>query len=143
MRHKFTWLLSAVPVAALALASSRAAAQPASGTMKQDAATSGSTAVTTEGFDAAKKVEGPKDATEAKLMGGLLLAGGNSSTLSLTSSGNFRARRGMNDFSAAAAANYAHARDAATNRNETSVENYQGKLRYDRFLTESVALFLS
>lgn len=143
MRHTITWLPSAVPALALALVSAPAAAQPATGTMKQDAASSGSTAVATEGFDAAKKAEAPKDTTEAKLQAGLLLAGGNSSSLSLTSSGTFRTRRGMNDFSAAAAANYAKARSAVTGRDEKSVENYQGKLRYDRFLTESVALFLS
>jgi putative salt-induced outer membrane protein len=142
MRHTIPWLLSAVPAAALAVAPSHAAAQPAAGTMKQDAATSGSTAVATEGFDAAKKAEAPKDTTEAKLQAGLLLAGGNSSSVALTSAGSFRTRRGMNDFSAAAAANYAEARLANGTR-ETSVENFQGKLRYDRFLTEAVALFLS
>lgn len=111
--------------------------------MKQDAASSGSTSVTTEGFDAAKKVEGPKDTIESKIQAGMMLAGGNSSSLSVTSSGNFRIRRGMNDFSAAAAANYAQARTPPDTERRTSVENYQGKVRYDRFLTESVALFLS
>jgi putative salt-induced outer membrane protein len=73
----------------------------------------------------------------------MMLAGGNSISLAVTSSGNFRVRRGMNDFCAAAAANYARARNNDTGLRETSVENYQGKVRYDRFLTESVALFLS
>jgi putative salt-induced outer membrane protein len=142
MRHTTSWLLSVVLAAAVALASAPVAAQPAAGTMKQEAATSGNTVVATEGFDAAKKVEDSKDTTEAKLQAGLLLAGGNSSSLSVTSSGTFRTRRGMNDFSAAAAANYAEARAAAGGR-QKSVENYQGKIRYDRFLTEAVALFLS
>jgi putative salt-induced outer membrane protein len=142
MRHTIPWLLSVVSAAAVLLASAPIAAQPAAGTMKQDSATSGSTVVATEGFDAAKKIEVSKDTTEAKLQAGLLLAGGNSSSLSVTSSGTFRTRRGMNDFSAAAAANYAEARAAAGGR-EKSVENYQGKIRYDRFLTEAVALFLS
>src|SRR5688572_11282564 len=55
MRHTTSWLLSVVLAAAVALASSPVAAQPAAGTMKQDAATSGNTVVATEGFDAAKK----------------------------------------------------------------------------------------
>jgi putative salt-induced outer membrane protein len=113
--------------------------------MKQDAATSGSTAVTTEGFDAAKKLEGSKDATEAKLQAGGVLATGNANTFTATSLGTFRIRRGMNDFSAAAAANYSDTQieDELGKRRRPTVENYQGKLRYDRFLTESIALFLS
>jgi putative salt-induced outer membrane protein len=142
MRHTISWLLSAVPAAALVLAASPVAAQPAAGTMKQDAATSGSTAVATEGFEAAKKAaEASKDTAEAKLQAGMLLASGNSSSLAITSLGSFRVRRGPNDFSAAAAGNYAHA--GTGDDRKVSVENFQGKLRYDRFLTESVALFLS
>jgi putative salt-induced outer membrane protein len=143
MRHTITWLLTAAPALVLAALATPVAAQPAAGTMKNEAATSGSTSVATEGFDAAKKVEVSKDTTEAKLQAGMLLAGGNSSSLAVTSSGNFRARRGMNDFSAAAAANYAEAKAPPTNERTPSVENLQGKIRYDRFLTESVALFLS
>jgi putative salt-induced outer membrane protein len=142
MRHTVTRLLSVAPLAVFALAlSPRVAAQPASGTMKQAPATSGSTSVATEGFDAAKKVEAPKDATQAKLQGGLQHTGGNANSLALTSSGDFRIRRGMNDFSAAAAGNYSRA--TIDGLSTTTVENLQGKLRYDRFLTESVAAFLS
>jgi putative salt-induced outer membrane protein len=146
MRHTVTRLLSVAPIAAFALALAPcAAAQPASGTMKQDAATSGSTSVATEGFDAAKKVEGPKDTVEAKLQAGGVLTTGNANTFSGTSLGSFRIRRGMNDFSASAAANYADTliEDAQGERRHPTVENYQGKVRYDRFLTESVAAFLS
>jgi putative salt-induced outer membrane protein len=146
MRHPVTRLLSVAPIAAFGLAVSlRAAAQPAAGTMKHDAATSGSTAVATEGFDAAKKVEGPKDTVEAKVQAGGILATGNSDTFTATSLGTFRIRRGMNDFSASVAANYADAPTGIANgpRRRPTVENYQGKLRYDRFLTESVAAFLS
>lgn len=142
MRHTIHWPPSAASVAAFALAlSPRVAAQPAAGTMKQDAASSGSTAVATEGFDAAKKVEAPKDTTQAKLQAGMQHASGNASSLSITSSGDFRIRRRMNDFSLAAALNYGRAR--VDGKSERTVENYQGKLRYDRFLTESVAAFVS
>jgi putative salt-induced outer membrane protein len=146
MRHTTTWLLSVAPLAVAAFAlSPPVSAQPAAGTMKNDAATSGSTSVATEGFDAVKKVEAPKDTVEAKLQAGGVLTTGNANNFSGTSLGTFRIRRGMNDFSASAAANYADTRieDAQGTRRRPTVENYQGKVRYDRFLTESVAAFLS
>jgi putative salt-induced outer membrane protein len=143
MRHTITWLLSVAAVLGFSLPlAPRVLAQPAAGTMKQDAASSGSTSVATEGFDAAKKVEAPKDTTQSKLQAGLQAASGNANSLAITSSGDFRVRRGMNDFSAAAAANYSNAAVGVGSR-VTTVENYQGKIRYDRFLTESVAAFLS
>ena len=117
------------------------AAQPAAGTMKQDSASSGSSSVATEGFEGAKKVEASKDATEAKVQAGALLSTGNARTLAATALGSFRMRRGMNEISAAAAANYAQGAAGRDEPIETTVENYQGKLRYDRFLTERIALF--
>jgi putative salt-induced outer membrane protein len=52
-------------------------------------------------------------------------------------------RRRNNELSASAAANYARSASDSGEGMETTVENYQGKLRYDRFVSESVALFLS
>jgi hypothetical protein len=136
-------LLRGGVLTACCLFGTHAGAQPAAGTMKQDAASSGSTAVATEGFDAAKKVESSKDATEAKIQAGVLLATGNSRSLSATSVASLRMRRRNNELSASAAANYARSASDSGEGMETTVENYQGKLRYDRFVSESVALFLS
>ena len=121
-----------------------ARAQPAEGTMKQDSATKGSTDVATETFDAAKKDEAEsKDATEVKVQAGLLTATGNSRSLAGTASSTFRMRRTANELGAAAALNYARAAAVRGEPMETTVENYQGKIRYDRFVTERIALFLS
>ena len=112
--------------------------------MKQDAATKGSTDVATETFDAAKKDDAEaKDATELKVQAGLLTATGNSRSLAGTASSTFRMRRTANELGAAAALNYARSAAVRGEPMETTVENYQGKIRYDRFLTERIALFLS
>jgi len=144
MRHTIRTTLPAVGalVALVAAGPDAAAQKPAAGVMKHDAATSGSTAVATEGFDAAKKVEASKDATEAKIQGGGLLATGNADSFAATGLAALRIRRAENEFSASAAANYSGTL-ADDGPDATTVENYQGKVRYDRFLTESVALFLS
>jgi len=114
------------------------------GVMKQDAATSGKADVATEGFaTAAAKKDDADDATEAKIQGGGLSASGNSRSLALTTLGTVRARRGANEFSAAAAANYGRSASKPSDPVQTTIENYQGKLRYDRFLSESFALFTS
>jgi putative salt-induced outer membrane protein len=128
---------------AFGVVSGSARAEVASGTMKQDAATSGKTEVATETFEAAKKEDAPVDATEAKLQGGALLSTGNSRTLATTGSGSLRVRREANEIGAAAAVNYARSAAGAGRPLETSVENYQGKVRYDRFLTRDFALFVS
>jgi len=144
MRHTIRTTLPAVGALwALVAAGPEAAAQkPAAGTMKHDAATTGSSAVATEGFDAAKKVEASKDATEAKIQGGGLLSTGNADSFAATGLAALRLRRAENEFSASAAVNYSGTL-ADDGPDATTVENYQGKVRYDRFLTEKVALFLS
>jgi hypothetical protein len=130
-------------VATVLAAAPAAIAQP-SGVMKQDAATSGKTDVAAEGFQAAQKeAEDAKDATEAKLLAGGLLSTGNSRSLATTASGQLRLRRSANQLSAALAANYSRAAASAAADTETTVENFQGKVRYDRFVAQSLALFLS
>jgi putative salt-induced outer membrane protein len=123
---------------------SRAFAQ-AEGIMKQDAASSGATDVGKGGFEAvaAEDEATAKDALELKISAGGMQSTGNSRSLAATASGQFRLRRELNQLSAAAAANYAR---AAANRNEdtaTTVENFQGKVRYDRFVLENLAVFLA
>jgi putative salt-induced outer membrane protein len=132
-------------IGGVSMLSRSAAAQDApTGLMKQDAATSGKADVATEGFAAAAaKKDDANDATEAKIQAGGLSASGNSRSLALTSMGTVRARRGANEFSAAAAANYGRSASKPTDPVQTTIENYQGKLRYDRFVSDPVALFTS
>ncbi|MEO6602758.1 MAG: DUF481 domain-containing protein [Polyangiaceae bacterium] len=120
-----------------------AAQAPTSGVMKQDAATSGKTDVASEGFASAVKNEHQDDATEAKIQGGGLSASGNSRSLAVTSQASVRVRRAANEISAAAAANYGRSAAKAGDPMQTTIENYQGKLRYDRFVSERLALFTS
>jgi putative salt-induced outer membrane protein len=114
--------------------------------MKQDAASSGSTDVAGGGaFEAAVKADPAtaKDALEAQILGGGQQATGNSRSLALTGSGKFRIRRRANQFAALAAANYARAASDPAVKMETTVENYQGKVRYDRFVAAEFVVFLS
>jgi len=113
------------------------------GTMKQDTATSGKADVASEGFATAAKKADADDATEAKIQAGGLSASGNSRSLALTSMGTVRVRRGANELSAAAAANYGRSAAKPTDPMQTTIENYQGKLRYDRFVSDPLALFTS
>jgi putative salt-induced outer membrane protein len=116
----------------------------AEGLMKQDAATSGKTDVATSGFEAvAKDDPEAKDATEAKISAGALLTTGNSRSLAATGASTMRVRREKNQLSAAAAVNYSRSAAAPGVDMETTVENYQGKIRYDRFIAGNLALFMA
>ncbi|MGC4093308.1 MAG: DUF481 domain-containing protein [Polyangiaceae bacterium] len=110
--------------------------------MKHDNASSGKSDITSETFDSTKKPAEAKDTTEAKIVAGGLLATGNSRSLAATALGSVRTRRGANEASAAVAVNYGRAAKPGEDM-ETTVENYQGKLRYDRFVTDNLAAFLS
>lgn len=134
----------AVPLALATLTFSPAAFGQAEGIMKQDAATSGKTDVATSGFAAPVKDEpDAKDTSEAKVSAGALLSSGNSRSVAATSAAQLRVRRGHNQFSGAAAVNYARSAADRDSGMETTVENYQGKIRYDRFIGEGFALFLA
>jgi putative salt-induced outer membrane protein len=138
--------VSALASAALVCANAAAFAaddKPAAGVMKTTAATTGSTDVTTGTFDTAKKADEVTDATEAKVQAGALMSTGNSRSLAATASGSMRLRRADNEFSALLAANYARSAASLADKQKTTMENYQGKLRYDRFVSEKVSLFLS
>jgi putative salt-induced outer membrane protein len=133
-------------VLGLVLASSRAfgADELAPGLQKKDAATSGREEVAAAGFQTAtEKPADDKDATELKLSAGGLFSGGNSESLALTSSGKLRLRREANQMALALAANYGESSPAGEDERDTTVENYQGRLRYDRFLIDRLAVFLS
>ena len=121
-----------------------ASAQVPESLMDQERASTGKTEITGAGFE--KRAEPPepgKDTTEAKVAAGGLFAAGNTRSMAVTSSGKLRVRRNVHQFSAAAAGNFARSAADASEGMETTVENLQGKVRYDYFLTDSVALFLA
>ena len=123
-------------------APSRADAPLPDSLVKSSKATEGSTNVATSGFEKSDQVAPEsKDATELEISAGGLASAGNSRSMAATSAGKFRLRRASDQFSAAIAANYA---ESAVNKGEglqTTVENFQGKVRYDRFLAGSFAVF--
>ncbi len=107
-----------------------------------DAASKGQTDVTKEGFDTVGKKDDPDKVaiTEVSVNVGALLAAGNSRSLALTSAVKSKVRREKHQFTGAAALNYAQA--GKTGQAETtSVENLQGLLRYDFFISERVTAF--
>jgi putative salt-induced outer membrane protein len=115
----------------------------AKGLSASKTATTGSTDVATSTYEAPTKVADEKanDTTAAKISAGALMVSGNSRSMAVTSAGTFRLRRGDNQLSLAAAANYAMARPAGQTAMQKTVENYQGKSRYDRFIAKQVAVF--
>jgi len=117
------------------------------------AVSSGATEVASEGKEKAVVPEGEiADATELALQGGGLLAGGNARSFALTASTKFLLRRGKHEFNANAAMNYAESvppRDPTASPEApradsgTTVENYQGRLRYDYFFDTRVSGFMA
>jgi putative salt-induced outer membrane protein YdiY len=114
------------------------------GTAAQAPATKGSTEVTAQKFESVAANSDPekaKDATDLSIGAGGLLSTGNARLLALTANSQFRLRRVDNQFTAAAAGNYS--RTAATGKPlETTVQNLQGKTRYDRFFLVDWTAFL-
>jgi putative salt-induced outer membrane protein YdiY len=135
--------LASLVFAAPTVAMAQGAATMPSETVKAQTATGGKTDVAKGGFvtGAANNEEDVKSATEASVAAGGLFSSGNARTVALTGSGKFRHRADEHQFSAAAAVNFARAgkRGEAV---DTTVENYQGLLRYDYFLTNNLSLFL-
>jgi putative salt-induced outer membrane protein len=110
--------------------------------VKQDPASSGSTDVATTGFEKAEKpAADAKDATELSFSAGGLASAGNSRSIAATAAGKFRVRRAANQVGAAVAANFARSATKTDEALVTTVENFQGKVRYDRFLAGSLAVF--
>jgi putative salt-induced outer membrane protein len=140
-------LLSIASVAAVTGTSRSALADDAptlpSETLKAKTATTGTNDVAKGGFatGALPSDDDPREATEASLGAGGLFSSGNARTVAVTSLGKFKMRRDEHQFTALASANFARAGKAGTPV-DTTVENYQGMVRYDYFLTNNVALFL-
>ena len=131
-------------LAVLALAAPSAAQSP-TGLSNQKPASEGKTDVATEGFQTAPEraaEEESKDGSHLKLSAGGFLSGGNSRTISYTASADYSIRRSDSQFTVLAAANYGRSAPEDDGPLETTVENYQGRLRYDYFVTSSIAAFL-
>lgn len=125
---------------ALALVAPDAAAQAS--LVEDKKATSGTTDVAKEGFQKAEVI--PPEAaheTAAKLTAGGIFSTGNAKSVAATAGGSVRLRRAMNQYLAEAAFNYGRAAIAPETELETTVENYQARVRYDRFLSTHWALF--
>jgi putative salt-induced outer membrane protein len=139
------WQVCALAVLSAGLLSSRVSraddAPLPDSLVKQDQASSGSTDVPTSGFEKVQKPADDKDATELQLSAGGLASAGNSRSIAATGSGKFRLRRDANQIGAAIAANFARAAAAKETALQTTVENFQGKVRYDRFIAGSFAVF--
>lgn len=130
---------------AVAMFTTTALAQegPAKGTAEAAPASKGNTEVTGGGFEAAKKDDPAKakDATELSISAGGMQTTGNAQSLALTSLATFRLRRSENQFSALAAGNYGRAAPPGGSV-QTTVENFQARARYDRFVSGNFVVFL-
>jgi hypothetical protein len=107
--------------------------------------------------EALKPFEPSVDSTNAAISAGGQYAAGNSKLLAGSVQGKFDIRRGADAFAASVVGNYAESffvpagsYSAATNtitpggagKWYPSTENLQGKLRYDRYVTRNMSLFL-
>lgn len=112
-------------------------------TLKAQTATKGTTDVAKGGFAAGgiPADDDPREVTEASIAAGGLFSSGNARTVALTTAGKLRMRRDEHQFTMAAAANFARAGKKGESV-DTTVENYQGLLRYDYFFSQKVAAFL-
>jgi putative salt-induced outer membrane protein len=143
MRTSWIWTTAALVTAAPANALAQTD-EVAAGIASRDAATGGSTDVAHEGFESATVApEDAKNATELGVSLGGLASSGNSRSMAVTSAGKLRLRRQDNQFSSGAAINFARSAAEDAEPMETTVENYQARMRYDRFLGKGVAAFLA
>lgn len=112
-------------------------------TVRAKTATTGKTDIVKGGFvtSEAPKDDDPRYVNDVSIGVGGLFSAGNARTIALTTLGRVRLRRDEHQFTGAAVANFARAGKRGTPV-DTTVENYQGLLRYDYFLTNDVSLFM-
>lgn len=112
-------------------------------TIKASSASTGNTDIAKGGFvtGAARKDDDPTHVNDVSIGAGGLFSSGNARTIALTGLVRARFRREQHQFSAALTGNAARAGKKGETI-ETTVENYQGLLRYDYFLSNDVSLFL-
>lgn len=96
--------------------------------------------------EAPKGIEAPKlekktDGTTASVSAGGLLTTGNSRLLAMSGNGIFESRYGANGFGASLLGNYGQGAPAGGAVHVTT-QNFQGRVRYDRYLVDELGLFL-
>jgi hypothetical protein len=82
------------------------------------------------------------DGTTASLAAGGQWVTGNSNLLAMTVNGSVDSRRGANEFGAGILGNYGQSTPPGGQWAVETAANIQGKVRYDRFLTERAAVFM-
>jgi putative salt-induced outer membrane protein len=112
-------------------------------TVKADPTTKGTTDLAKGGYATSTELEDddPSYVNDVSIAAGGLLSSGNARAVALTSALKSRLRRDEHQFSGGAAINYGRAGKKGEEI-EATVENYQGILRYDYFLSNQVSLFL-
>ena len=97
-----------------------------------------------KGPDAPKdalKIEKAPEGITASVSAGGLTSSGNSKLVAFTGSGLFDARSGDNGYGASLIGNYGRSAATPDSPMETTTENLQGRLRYDRFLLDDASVF--
>jgi putative salt-induced outer membrane protein len=119
-----------------------AATDPAE-TVKANTATKGTTDIAKGGFvtGEVRKEDDPKYINDVSIGLGGLFSAGNARTIAVTSLAKARFRRDEHQLSFGAVANFARAGKKGVPV-ETTVENFQGLLRYDYYFTNNISAFL-
>ncbi|HEY6459845.1 MAG TPA: DUF481 domain-containing protein, partial [Polyangiaceae bacterium] len=84
----------------------------------------------------------PTDGTTATLSAGGQLATGNSNLLAGTINGAVDARRGLNEYGFSVLGSYGQSKPVGGAWAVETVGNFQGKLRYDRYVSDRAGFFL-
>ncbi len=90
----------------------------------------------------ALKIEGAPEGLTASVSAGGLSSTGNSKLLAFTGSGLFDSRYGDNGYGASLVGNYGRSASPDGGPMETTTENLQGRVRYDRYLLDDASVFL-
>ena len=89
----------------------------------------------------APKIAASPDGTNAAVSAGGLSSSGNSRLVAFTGSGNVDWRGGANGFGGSLVGNYGRSAPPGGDM-QTTTENAQGRVRYDRYLLDEASLFL-
>lgn len=89
----------------------------------------------------ALKIDKAPEGMSASVSAGGLTSSGNSRLVAFTGAGQYDSRYGANGFGASLVGNYGRSAPPEGDM-ETTTENFQGRLRYDRFVTDDASVFL-
>lgn len=137
--------LAAFVLTSATLFAPAAFAQTAGSLLAAKPAAPATTEVATAGFDKTDVAAAAPttDVTELQLSAGGITSSGNAQMLAMTGSGRFKARRAENQLSLTLAGNYSESAPKPDQDLQTTLQNVQGKARYDRFFGKGFAGFLS